>query len=68
MTTTLLASAPSLDDIRESIARFYCGEHKTLTPETGKAGSWLVCRLDGTPLLGVRVVKRGRRYRFEMVA
>lgn len=66
--SNLLASAPSLDAMSESVARFYCGERKALTPETGKIDTWLVCHSDGTPLLGVRVVKRGRRYRFEMIA
>lgn len=66
--SNLLASAPSLDAINESVTRFYCGESKTLKPEPGKADSWLVCWThDEEPLLGVRVVKRGRRYRFEMV-
>jgi hypothetical protein len=65
---TLLASAPSLEMIQESIARFYCGEAKDLEPETGKPNSWLVTGSTGTPLLGVRVVKRGKRFRFEMVA
>jgi len=66
---TLLASASTLDGINDCIARFYCGESKTLKPEQGKVNTWLVCRAhDEEPLLGVRVFKRGNRYRFEMVA
>jgi len=65
--SNLLASAPTLDAISESVTRFYCGEQKILTPEPGKPDTWLVCRTDGSPLLGVRVVKRGKRFRFEMI-
>lgn len=66
--SNLLASAPTLDAIGDSIARFYCGERKTLEPEADKPNAWLVIRADRTPLLGVRVFKRGKRFRFEMVA
>ncbi len=66
--SNLLATAPTLDAIGESIARFYCGESKTLIPEPDKANSWLVCGSDGNPLLGVRVFLRRNRYRFEMIA
>lgn len=62
---TLLASASTIESITESIARFYMGEVKSL--EVEREGSWTVHRADGTPLLGVRVVKRGKRYRFETV-
>lgn len=67
MKSNLLASAPSLDGILESIARFYCGSTKTLEPEPGKVDRWLVVGLNESPCLGVRVVKRRNRYRFEMI-
>lgn len=67
MASALLASAASLDDIRASIARFYCGESKTLKPETARPNSWLIIGSDGNPLVGLRVLKRGKRFRFEMV-
>lgn len=63
----LLASAPTLESISESIGRFYCGSTKTLEPEPGKVDRWLVINPNGIHCLGVRVVKRGKRYRFEMV-
>jgi hypothetical protein len=62
---TIFASAPSLETISECITRFYMGEVKTL--EVEREGSWTVHNSDGMPLLGVRVVKRGKRYRFETV-
>lgn len=64
---TLLASAPTLDGISESITQFYCGESKRLEPEADRHNAWIVVGSNGNPLIGVRVVKRGRRYRFEMV-
>lgn len=65
--SNLIATAPTLDAIGESIARFYCGESKTLMAEPDKADSWLVIGSDGNPLLGVRVIRRRNRYRFEMI-
>lgn len=62
---TLFASAPTLELITESVARFYMGETKTLEEE--KPNVWTVHHKDGMPVLGVRVVKRGKRYRFETV-
>lgn len=63
--TNLLASAPSIESLSEAITRFYMGETKTL--EVEREGCWTVHHADGTQLIGVRVVKRGKRYRFEMV-
>jgi len=63
--TNLLASAPSLETLAESITRFYAGEAKTIVPDGDN--KWRVAFPDGTPLLGVHIVKRGKRYRFEMV-
>ena len=65
MTVTLLSSAPSLDAISKSIARFYCGEEKTLAPTAPDA--WAVIRSDGRECSGVRVIRKGHRYRFEML-
>lgn len=65
MASSLLASAPTLESITESVARFYMGEVKTLEEEMPNV--WTVHRKDGMQVLGVRVVKRGKRYRFEMV-
>ena len=60
----LLASAPSLDTIGECIAKFYCGKSKTLVPQDKSV--WLLTRANGTTIPGVRVIQKGRRYRFEM--
>lgn len=62
---TLLASAPTLAQIEESITRFYCGEKKALAFVS--EGTWAIRQLDGREISGVRVVKKGRRYRFEAV-
>lgn len=67
MSSNLLASAASLEAISECVTRFYCGEEKTLEPEPGVENRWIVSHPKGNPCLGVRVVKRGRRYRFEML-
>jgi hypothetical protein len=61
----LLASAPTLEMITESVTRFYAGEIKTL--EVERENVWTVHNPDGMPLIGVRVVKRGKRYRLETV-
>lgn len=63
---TLLASAPSLDAIRECVCRFYCGDSKTLIP-TG-ADSWKVIgTYSSKEVEGVRVVRKRGRFRFETV-
>lgn len=60
----LLATAPSLDDIRESIGRFYCGTSTTLVPVADHA--WKIVRTsDGKTLDDVRVIRKRGRYRFE---
>jgi hypothetical protein len=61
----LLASAESLDGILALIARFYGGEQKLLS-HCGVNNVWLVQGSRGT-ISGVRVVQKGRRYRFESV-
>lgn len=63
----LLATAATLDAIGESIARFYCGESKTLIP-TGP-DTWAICwACDNEPLSGVQVIRKGGRFRFETCA
>ncbi len=61
----LLSSAPSLDAIKDSVTRFYCGEEKTLQQVSEM--EWRLAHGDGEPLSGVRIVKKGRRFRFEMI-
>lgn len=61
----LLASAPTLEEITESITRFYAGETKRLEEE--KPDVWTVHHPDGIPVIGVRVRKYKKRYRFETV-
>ena len=64
----LLASAGTLESIREAITDFYCGSSKTLIPDG--ADKWRVVGTydsEAIPMLGVIVVKRRGRYRFEMV-
>ncbi|HRO04364.1 MAG TPA: hypothetical protein PLS69_12245 [Terricaulis sp.] len=65
---TLLASAPTLDGISDMIARFYGSERKTLDKAAGD-DLWAVCRAkDCTQHIpGVRVIRKGRRYRFEAI-
>lgn len=66
--SNLLATAGTLESIREAITDFYCGSSKTLIPDG--VDRWRVVGTydtDATPSLGVIVVKRRGRYRFEMV-
>lgn len=63
----LLASAPSLDAIGDSVARFYCGERKELVAQDD--GTWAIrSPVTGRTFPDVRVIARKGRYRFEMVA
>jgi hypothetical protein len=61
----LIATAPTLDDIREAATRFYCGESKTLIPAGDNVWN-VVSTATGRVALGVRVVRQRGRYRFEM--
>lgn len=65
----LLASAPTLIEISECIARFYGGEEKTLRHE-GVLGYWSILRGGKiTPMAaldGMRVIEKRGRFRFEM--
>lgn len=60
-----LATAGSLESIREAIIDFYCGSIKTL--EADGENRWRVIGRDGLPNIGVVVVLRRGRYCFEMV-
>lgn len=61
----ILATAGTLESIREAIIDFYCGPVKTL--EADGPDRWRVIGRDGLPHIGVVVVLRRGRYRFEMV-
>ncbi|HEY9550595.1 MAG TPA: hypothetical protein VIR45_13950 [Kiloniellaceae bacterium] len=62
---TLLASAPTLDDIRDSVVRFYCGQSMTLLPSSDNR--WIISRThDGKEIEGVHVIRKRGRYRLEM--
>ena len=71
MTTTLLASSPTIEGIGECIEKFYCGTKMELLVLPYRAAvpeAWGVRRVsDGKVLDRVRVVKSKGRYRFEMV-
>ena len=67
MKSNLLATAPSLDSIRESITAFYCGSSKTLIP-VGDDEWKVIGTYDSKEAPGVRVVRKRGRYRFEMTA
>lgn len=59
----ILASSPSLDGIRDAIAKFYGGARKRLAQVSEH--SWILLRESGAQINGVRVVKKGSRFRFE---
>lgn len=63
----LLASAPSLEEIRQSVMRFYGGESKTLIP-TGDDEWKVIGTYSSKEAPGVRVTRRRNRFRFEMIA
>lgn len=63
---TLLASAGTLEDIRQAVCRFYGGESKTLIP-TGDDSWKVIGTYSNKECEGVRVVRKRRRFRFEMV-
>lgn len=64
MKPQLLASAPSLTSLSDSISRYYGGSSVTLTPAGGD--TWSVATGKGN-IASVRVVKKRGRYRFETV-
>ena len=63
MRTTLLASSPTLDGIKSVIAKFYYSEKELLSLS---ANEWQIIGKNGA-LNGVRVVLKGKRYRFESI-
>ncbi len=60
---TLLASASTLDSIVDSIERFHMGEPRALKGDD-EAGYVVLNHLN-EKIEGLRVVKKGKRYRFE---
>ena len=66
MKGNLLATAGTLEDIRQSVCRFYCGESKTLIP-TGDDSWKIIGTYNGKEAPGTRVVRKRGRYRFEMI-
>ena len=63
MKTTLLGSSSTLEGIKAVIAKFYYSE-KDLIPVA--ANEWKIIGKNG-PLNGVRVILKGKRYRFESI-
>ncbi|PWC91942.1 hypothetical protein [Azospirillum sp. TSO5] len=63
MTSQLLASAPSIRQIEESINKFWCSDKYRVDPETLE-----ITHPDRKTPEGVRVIKKGKRYRFEMTS
>ena len=63
MKTTLLGSAPTLDGIKNVIAKFYYGE-KELLPVV--PNEWQIISKNGA-INGVRVIFKKGRYRFESI-
>ena len=63
MKTTLLGSSSTLDGIKSVITKFYYGE-KELSPVY--ANEWQIIGKNGV-LNGVRVILKGKRYRFESI-
>ena len=65
--TSLLATAGSLQDLRQSIIDYYGGTDITLSP-CSTPGEWQVLiTSSGLPIYGVRVRSQRHRYRFELV-
>lgn len=63
MKTTLLGSSSTLDGIKSVIAKFYYGEKELISLVTNE---WQIIGKNGT-IKGVRVVLKGKRYRFESI-
>ena len=63
MKITLLGSSATLDGIKTVIAKFYYGE-KELLPVS--PNEWQIIGKNGV-LKGVRVILKGKRYRFESI-
>ena len=63
MKTTLIGSAPTLDGIKDVIAKFYYGEKELLSLVPNE---WQIIGKNGA-INGVRVILKGKRYRFESI-
>jgi len=63
MTINLIATAPSLDRVQESINRYFCGSVWQLQPSG--PNEWKLSRLDHGDLENFRVILKKGRYRFE---
>ena len=63
MKTTLLGSSSTLDGIKAVITKFYYSEKELLSLS---ANEWKIIGKNGV-LKGVRVVLKGKRYRFESI-
>lgn len=67
----LIASAPSVEGIKEMIKEyFYLEREVVLLPATfkkGKGEGFYLQAKDGTENKDFRVIKKGTRYRFELV-
>lgn len=61
----LLSSAPTLDAITDAIERFHMGEPRALR-DNGD-GTYAVLNHRNEEIEGLRVVKKGKRYRSEAV-
>lgn len=61
----LLATAGTLNAMRECVSRFYGGQSKTLIP-TGDDSWKVVDTHSSKPADGVRVIRKRGRFRFEM--
>lgn len=58
----LLASAPTLSGIEDSVNRFWCSDKYRVDPET-----LIITHPERAAPEGVRIIKKAGRYRFEMI-
>ena len=63
MKTTLLGSSATFDGIKSVIAKFYYSEKELLSVAPNE---WSIIGKNGV-IKGVRVVLKGKRYRFESI-
>lgn len=63
MKTTLLGSSATLDGIKSVIAKYYYGEKELLSLATNE---WQIIGKNGV-LKDMRVILKGKRYRFESI-
>ena len=68
MKNTLLSSAPTMELIKESIARyFYGGGQELKENHKGRSKRWNVYKSTGEQIEGVIVTLKAKRYRFELL-